>query len=123
MYDGHEAAHADLPRGQGKRIGLYRGPDAFGPAEVTHRSNGVVLKEDAEAVREDVIEHPDRKNPLREDRTPTQPHRYRGHGKGQTFGADVAQRASAAAVRGSLGYHDRERFGGARAMARGGLRP
>src|ERR1700761_2629313 len=99
MCDGHEAVHADLPRCEGKRVGLYCGPDALRYAQVTHRDDGVVLKDDAEAVRKDVIEDPDREDSLWEDGAPTQPDRHRGKGEGQPLGTDVAKRASAAAVR------------------------
>src|SRR5579871_2893262 len=123
MRDGHEAVHADLPSRKRKRVGLYGGPSALRYAQVTHWGNCVVLKNDAEAICEDVIEDPDREDFLRENRTPTEPDRDRGHGQSQRLRADVAQSASTAAVRGGLGHHDRERFGGARAIARGFLRP
>ena len=59
-------------------------------------------------VGEQVVHDPDREHPVAEEPMPAESHRDRREGEDQPFGADVAQRAAAAAVQGAVANHDRE---------------
>ena len=110
LRDRHEAVHADLPCGERQGVGLDRLRRALGRAE---RSRiGVMVKywkatPKAKAKTKSRIQTAN----IFSANSVCQPNQtaIAGHGEGEPFGDDVAERATAAAMRCALRDHDRKR--------------